>query len=213
MKRIFYNTNGEVVSVNFPNRKYLGGTFVDDLTKPIYIEVDDKSNPIYEEVEEEIFGKKQKRTAFKSYGKKQEISGYEKKELTIDDCKIPDHLKDYSFIVTAEELPEHEYTNQMIIVDGAITVDTDKSKTIMPAKIIKAKEIAYQTALIDAELAKESPDAVALVRAQRKIEQVKTMTDVETYEMAIENLARAEVAKPEIEAKLQEKVTEEKGKK
>lgn len=95
----------------------------------------------------------------------------------------------------------------------SIKIDSAWERRVMPCQLIKSKEIKYQTALIDAELAKEAPDAVELVRAQRKIEQVKTMTDVETYEMAIENLARAEVAKPEIEAKLQEKVSTEKGKK
>lgn len=202
MKRIFYNTNGEVVAVNYPHQRYLGGTFVDDKTKPIYKEVDDLSKPIYSDPLPGM--NKVKRII--GYEKKQEIDGYEKKELTLDDCKIPDDLKDYSYITTSEDAPEHEYTNQMIIVDGAITVDTDKTKTIMPPKFIKAKEIAYQKALIDSELTKETPDAVELLRAQRKIEKVVTMTDTETYEMAIENLSRAETAKPEVEAMLREKV-------
>lgn len=213
MKRIFYNTVGEVVGVNYPNKKYLGGTFVDDTTKPIYVEIDDYDKPIIVDVEAELLDKsKIKRKVIKGYEKKQELSGYEKKELTIADCKIPDHLKEYSYITTTDDLPDHEYTNQMIIVDGAITVDTDKVKTVMPTKFIKAKEIAYQKSLIDLELSQENPDAVKLIQAQRAAEKVLTMTDVEVYELAKDNLARAEVQKPEIAAKLDEKINELKSK-
>ena len=241
MKRIFYNESGEVVCVNYPHEKYLGGTFADDLEKPIYLEVDDTTkplysdendldNPIFESVDDEsrpikdlsgnvvMYEKKRIITGyhkkFIGYEKKQIISGYEQKELSLDDCKIPDSLKSYSMITVSEDLPDHEYTNQMIIDQGKVTVDEDKTATLMPPNIIKSKEIDFLNAEMEAESNKDSPDWQYLFQlsVQRDATTSRdTQSDEDKaywYEKALSNLSRAEVEKPMIAQKLNEKIQE-----
>lgn len=219
MKRIFYKQDGSVVCVDYPSSMFLGGVYADDKTKPIYEELDDTTQPIYALIEEEVIlsdGTKGKVKVNKltGYKKVTSLKGYEKKELTIDDCKIPDHLKEYSFKIVSDDLPVHEYTEQMIVKDDKIEVDTDKTKTLMPPKFIIAKEVAYQKAILADESKKESPDMNKILLAKVAIDQCgelaleykQTKDDAKIYELALSNLSRAEIAKPEVEAMLREKV-------
>lgn len=206
MKRIFYNSDGEIVAVNYPNKRYLGGTFVDDLSKPIYSEVDDLTKPIMIEALNGTLGHSG------AYEKKREITGYEKRELTIDDCKIPEHLAQYSMKTTSEDLPDHEYTNQMIIDGDTIKVDSDKSKTILPLKFVHAKHIKALNKALDLELEATDPDTVKILKLSREKEKALKLTvednEKELIEIALAGLSRAPIDKPLIREKLQARLDE-----
>lgn len=222
MKRIFYDKQtGEVMGVNYLHPKYFNGTLVDDLTRPKTKLVNDKTKPIY--IEEDVIvakryedGKividkdgKPEFTVEKArrqigYEKKEGPNGYEKKALTYLDSPVPVGFEDYGFYWTADDLPVHEYTNQMIVADEVITVDTDKSKTLMPEKIIARKHIDYVTGQI-----KNETDPSKKVDLYLERETLLGRKPVGFwYEKAKENLVRAEIEKPIIEAKLDAKIKE-----
>lgn len=206
IKFLFYNSINEIVSVFYPSLKYLGGTFVDDLSKPIYSEVDDLTKPIMVEALNGTLGHSG------SYEKKREITGYEKRELTIDDCKIPKHLAQYSMKITSDDLPDHEYTNQMIIDGDTIKVDSDKSKTILPLKFVHAKHIKALNKALDLELEATEPDTVKILKLSREKEKALKLTvednEKELIEIALAGLARAPIDKPLIREKLQARLDE-----
>lgn len=84
--------------------------------------------------------------------------------------------------------------------------DNDRSELLMHPDEIKSKHAKRLARKLDEELAKETPDALAVVKLQRAREKVKEMTDSEAYAQALVNMDEDGLAKPKIRQKLAEKV-------
>lgn len=267
--RIFKKNDGGVI-YSQPSKKYQGGYFVDDLTKPIYAEVediekpimveihdftkpilsdeDDSDKPIVEQVNDEtkpllnlqgkivayekksvVVGFEKKISGYEiklepsgEYHKKTAIIGYAQKELTFDDCKFPTHTYGLEYIDVDESLlppsnSEDGNHHEMIHFDGDCHIDNLKqdkewTKVLMPAFLVKEKHVKNLESEIDAELEKEDPDAILVMKKKRQYEKAKLLhhedNAKEIYEIALSNLSRAtkdvSVVKAKIEAKIAE---------
>lgn len=110
--------------------------------------------------------------------------------------------------VDADQLSE-AYHEQIIIRNDSLEIDHTWEENLMFPSLIKEKEKAYLQSELDTELALESPDIVKVFRLQNSLQKLPSLTDKETYELALANLeTRSEVAKPEIKAKLQSKISQ-----
>lgn len=145
----------------------------------------------------------------------------------IQECKVPEHLNGLPFFIAdAHSLPPKNSTNgnygEMVYCDGDfklenIKQDKEWNVVLMPDFLIKQKRIEDHNSKLDAELAKESPDAVAVVKLQRNIEQCKAETcPIKHKEWALEGLdervAKGKPDKEVVRAKLLSKIQEIKNK-
>lgn len=141
----------------------------------------------------------------------------------IEDCKIPDELNGLPFIVadTAEIPKSNSNTgdyHEMIHFDGDCHKDNLKQDkewncVLMPDFLIKQKRLASKAAILDAELEKQSPDPVQVVKLQREIEKTKECNcPIKHKEWALEGLdsrvAKGESDKPVVRQKLLNKKAE-----
>lgn len=210
--RIYKNIDGSVI-YSTPAQMFQGGTFIDELSKPIYSDADDLTKPAMIEVNgnNEESGK---------YEQKKIISGYEKRELTFDDCRFPEEFIDLDFIdVDESNIPVSNSNtgdyHEMLYFDGDCKLENlkqDKSweTVLMPSFLIVKKHIKHLDKSLDAELAKDSPDPIAAIKLSQKKEAAKKLDPItnekELLEIALEGLGRASVEKPIIKAKLEEKI-------
>lgn len=181
---------------------------IDDLAFPITEEVEDKERPILEEVKSQdengqevilhqISGY-QKKTIVIGYNKKTVLVGYEKRSLTLEDCPIPKDCEGLDFITLDDsEIHPSDSTigdyHEMIHFDGECKKENlkqDKSWEVrlMPEFLIKEKHHARLDSKIDAELEKESPDVIALMKLQREKDTSKKWDEKKWYEQALKNL-------------------------
>lgn len=194
--RVFKKEDGSVV-YNTPSKKYQGGHFAPDQSRPIFHETKD------------------------SKGKKAKILvGYELREITIDDCKIPAEYELLPFVlVDQEDLPDSNSGtgnyHEMIYFEGDCcrsNLKQDKAweKCLMPHWLIVQKERARLKRDLDQMLEKPNLDPMEILKTTRKIEKLKAIDPDKDQEqicnIAIEGLSRAEIAKPIIRQKLQEKI-------
>lgn len=131
-------------------------------------------------------------------------------------CKFPDFTKGLEYVdIDESELPPQNQDGgnyfEQIHFDGPckkenIKQDKTWEKCLMPNFLIKQKQEKYLNDQLDAELAKEAPDTVEVIRISRQKDKLKTMTDEEVYQLALDNLDRAELDKPVIRQKLQQKL-------
>lgn len=181
---IITHDNGFVHTITYPARNYLGGYYIDNVDDPIFEEVNGVNK----------------------------IIGYSKKELTINDCKLPPYCNGLESFIYEGDVPEVEYINQIKVLNGAIAVDEQKVESLMPAQLIKAKHMKFIANEIDLELGQENPDAVKIVRLQREFEKCKLIgadSDEDQkfwYQKALEGLDRAEIDKPIIRQKILDKI-------
>jgi hypothetical protein len=113
-----------------------------------------------------------------------------------------------------------ESHKQLYVEPNSIEIKKDLAweKVLMPDQLIKRKHINHLQSLLDAELDKQSPDPVTVVKMQRQIQKEHAIpasagNDSEYWlEKSIEGLARAPKQKPEVEAKLNAKLQELRGK-
>lgn len=217
--RLFFNADGTLNCANTPHKMFHGGVFIDDLSKPIIDEVNDLLKPIYEKIEipnlngdaviieGNIIG----------YEKKTQIVGYEKKELTFDDCRVPPEKSGLKFIVIDDvELPMHEDTPQIYCESPAtlnsvvdLKVDTDWVLNLMSPTLIKMKQAKYLSEQIDSEMVAAVKDPMKVISLQMERSKVFVMSDdALIYQMALDNLSRSEKDTTVIEQKLTEKIAE-----
>lgn len=189
--RIFKKQDGSVI-FSWPSSKYQGGTFVDDKSKPVYSEDNKK------------------------------IIGYEQKELTFSDCKFPEYSQGLDFIDVEES--ELNFLSkgsdnyfEMLHFEGECKIENLKQdltweKYLMPCFLVKEKHIKSLNSLIEAEIAKESSDALELFVLSNKKEIAKKLNpevnEKELLEIALAGLARAQIDKPLIRKKLQARLDE-----
>lgn len=207
--RIFRKEDGSVV-YDSPSAKYQGGHFVDQLDKPLF-----------QVTEDPIIGEDGEPTGQVTETKK--LIGYEKRELTLDDCKIPEGLQSLPFVVVdLADAPKSDSNtgdyHEMIHFDGDCHKDNLKQDkewncVLMPDFLIKQKRLASKAALLDAELEKQEPDPVQVVKLQREIEKTKECNcPIKHKEWALEGLdsrvAKGESDKPVVRQKLLNKKAE-----
>lgn len=216
--------------------------------KPIFSDEDDKDKPIIEQINDEtkplmdsqgkvvayekksvVIGFDKKISGFETkivpsgeYNKKTAIVGYAQKELTLEDCKIPEPYKNLEYIVVDESdlHPSNSSTgdyHEMIHFDGDCHIDNLKQdkewqKVLMPTFLIKQKHIKNLESEIDAELEKEDPDPVLFMKKKRQHEKAKLLhhedNAKEIYEIALSNLSRAKKDVSVVKAKIEAKIAE-----
>lgn len=193
--RVFKRQDNSII-VSRPSKKYFGGKFINDTSKPIYETDADRGNTGV-------------------------ITSYEQRELTIDDCKFPPECDGLEYIdIDSSELPLIDnssgiYQEMLYIEDQTIKIDDKWQLMLMPNFLVKKKYINYLRSSVDSELSKDSPDHIELVRNYRKLEIAKETKseddsdgDLFWTQKALEGLARAETEKPVIKAKLEAKIVE-----
>lgn len=85
-------------------------------------------------------------------------------------------------------------------------------KRLMPSFLVKKKHIKSVNEKIDSELAKDESDVISALKLQREKEKCENeKCELFWAEKALEGLDRAEVDKPVIRQKLEEKITKLKG--
>lgn len=193
--RVFKNTDGSAF-YNFPSKKYQGGTFVPDESKPVFEEAKDSK------------GKKAKK-----------LVGYESRELTPEDCKIPLEFENLPFIWLEEkDLPLSDSKagnyHEMIYFDGDcckenLKQDKEWKTCLMPPFLIREKHLERLNRKIDELLEKNRTiDAFAIVKSLRDREKCAKWTDKELYEQALKNIEEDGHIKPLVCEKLKAKIKE-----
>ena len=150
------------------------------------------------------------------------IYGNEENKRPYSECKGLQSYIDQGFewfICDHSNLPsklEMESRKQWYHDGNVVKCDKDWIIRLMPDQLIKRKHIKRIQAKIDAELEKEAPDSVALIRLQRdcdKCGEIKAGPQNENKlwsEIALQNLdervANGEPDKPLIRQKLMEKI-------
>ena len=208
--RVFKREDGSVV-YNSISPKYEGGHFVPDLSKPIFEEVDDRTQPIFSEALPEVIV---------GYAKKQVLVGHQKRELTLEDCRIPKALEGLPFVVMDEsDLVESDSRtgnyHEMIYFDGEClkqNLKQDKAwqACLMPTFLIKQKQQEKLKKDLDLILDHDIVDAIEVARLQRGLQKVEDLhpikDEAKLYEIALDGLERAEIEKPVIRQKLKQKI-------
>lgn len=100
------------------------------------------------------------------------------------------------------------YFEQLYLDNKNLCIDTDWGINLMPEFLIKLKQENYINNLIDAELSLESPDTVYLLQNYRQKEELNTLTKKQIYELALQNLSRAEKDTTIIKSKIEAKILE-----
>lgn len=75
-------------------------------------------------------------------------------------------------VFAKDSLPSHDYIEQLRCSGKNFTAD----KSIKPDFIVKREMIEAKKAELDAELAKDSPDPVKVIRANREIDKLRNLT-------------------------------------
>lgn len=117
-----------------------------------------------------------------------------------------------SELESLEGFEDHEYTEQLLIAEDELSVDTNKERSLMPVNLIRKKYLDKLKSLIESELEKEDPDMGVINLNQAKIQSCQKWDDKKWYEQALKNLdTRVENGEPDkeiIREKLQEKINE-----
>lgn len=143
-------------------------------------------------------------------------------DLGIEHCPHPWRFRDSnpakeSFtmeVVTTAQLEtlannKNEAGSAQFYYDGATLKHDDNWEVLMmPKELVQQKYRAQLMVDLDAELAKPSPDAVAVARLQRKRETVKDMTELEIYTQYQVMLDTAEVGATAARGKVEAKIAE-----
>lgn len=143
------------------------------------------------------------------------------------ELKIPDRFKnDNIYYFECCDLPDNEHTGSCCDVpkfNHADQIYIDKKKmcgdinwevVLMPKEEISKKHVKRCMDNIEAELNKENPDIVKLIRLNHEKEKAKefgkfkTPENAKLYEMALKNLQEDGHNKPKIIKKLQDKIKE-----
>lgn len=133
---------------------------------------------------------------------------------TFDTCKVPSDLQGLPMaVIHKDDLPQGDYLHEQLYFDGdpskdTLKVDIDWTKKLMPAWVIKQKHQDRLLRKLDAELAKDDPDPVALIKLQREKDQVKDWDDARMYQQALANIEEDNKDKPGIVNKLNAKIQE-----
>lgn len=132
-----------------------------------------------------------------------------------DSAKLPDYLSGLPFAeIEQNVLPQVEYQEQ-IYFDGEcikenLKVDQPWEVQLMPPVLIKQKHLEKKEAELDAELEKQNPNPIKVIKFFREIEKTKKKKDGDLYQTALTNLdekvAAGEPDKPVIRQKLLVKI-------
>jgi len=140
----------------------------------------------------------------------------------IQECPHPERFRETSahfdpFTMEIMELSDvqamcagtNESGSAQFYYDGeTLKHDNDRSELLMHPDEIKEKHRKRLTRKLDEELAKATPDPVAVVKLQRDREKVREMTDEQVYQQALANLDEDGHMKPKVRAKLAAKIAE-----
>jgi len=203
--RLFKLKDGMIV-YDFPTEIYQGGKFVDDKTKPIHRLEIDYSKPIYSDAvtlgyKKEIIG----------YEQNEVLKGYEKRELTVEDCTIPEHLKDCEMSIHEIEEVQHlidkpcpTYCEEFLHKDK-IKSDDNWEKYIMPTDCVFHKHL---NRLYDKM--ENCTNPLEIAKLQVKLEKFKKLdyfkNEKEIYEQALANMEEDGINKPEVKKKINDKI-------
>lgn len=131
---------------------------------------------------------------------------------------IPKGFENFPYIICDEtEIPVSDSNtgdyHEMIYFDGDCKLENlkqDKSWQcqLMPLFLIKQKQENFLNTSLDIEISKENPNVNEVAKMWRDKEKLKNKDELELYQMALENLSRAEIDKPVIRGKLQLKIKE-----
>lgn len=130
----------------------------------------------------------------------------------IDECPVPAWLDGKRMVIVenaTDELLNCECPSQIVVdADGNTSLDGTWMVNIMSSGLIQLKHARRLRRFIEAELAKEAPDVVQLMRWQQQLSKVRQLTEVEIYQIALNSLQYAPVEKPLIQQKLIDKIHE-----
>lgn len=199
-KLIVYERPDKSLIYSGCDEDYLGGVFVDDPNSPIYGEDIDPESPTYGE---------------------QIVTGYNQKELTIDDHPRHPEAANLPFIVIDEgDLPIDTEAGEhldMMFFDGSVsaenfTKDENWDAHLMPVSLLQEEDYNRTNRKIDEELDKVSPDPVVLAQLARRKEKLATWTPLQAYTAALEALdekvAAGDPDKPTIRSLLNARIAD-----
>lgn len=123
--------------------------------------------------------------------------------------------KDWDMIIAnSDDIPVTDNLEKLYF-DGPTVVENLRSdnnfdKVLMRPHEIRKRYLKKQEDIIDAELAKETPDGVIIARANREKEKAKSYPDPSWYPIALsgldERIGAGDPDKPLIRQKLQDKI-------
>ena len=217
--RVFKKPDGRVI-YSWPAKKYQGGYFVNDATKPIY------------EEQEILVGHENDEARTPIYEKKTVHIGYEQRELQFDEAKHDPITEGLPFVdIEQEDLPNEAgrdwYAHGPLFIDGAPTKENLKfdegwDNYLMPPNVIKRKQVARLSQELDTLLEDSNSDTRAVAIKQRELDKVKEKKlvvvqngteypDPDWYQVALTNLdarvTKGEADKPVIRQKLIDKIS------
>lgn len=138
----------------------------------------------------------------------------------IEECPHPWRFRDSNpnkepFEVEVKELAEieniasgNEGGSAQFYYDGAdLKHDDNWEENLMPVPSIIQRKKQRLNKILDAELSKDSPDPVAIIRLDRMLKHLRSITEKQAYEWALKTL-KDENIKANIQKKLQERIDE-----
>lgn len=140
---------------------------------------------------------------------------------TDKECKIPPHLNQFDYsIMSYEQVPkigEIEDWAQLYHENNNLKKDLSWEVRLMPDHLLKRKHLKSLSDKIETELMKDTPDPIVIARLQLDCEKCKKEKagphneNLFWAEKALAGLERAEIDKPVIRQKLEEKISKLRG--
>jgi len=129
--------------------------------------------------------------------------------LPWEEWKMPADLVDKRKIYTEDEAIIRANPMQIVVDDAGVpSIDENWKTNLMSPSDVKVRHHKRLAEQLDAELAKEAPDAIVAIKLQRALDTLKDLTDAEVYQIAKDSLQYADIEKPVIAEKLDAKIDE-----